>query len=178
MPAEGRAGHHGLGRRSRGDRGPAEQRQAHDYDTPDPDLPPLEVDREWVEELRSRLPELPDARSERLVRQYRHPYDAALLTEERALADYYEDAVAAAGDAGLAKPVANLITGPMFRLMNQARATIEAGQGAAGAVGRTGSLGGSGRGEPHHRPAGARGHVQPRVSASVVIRREGPRSDH
>jgi aspartyl-tRNA(Asn)/glutamyl-tRNA(Gln) amidotransferase subunit B len=101
--------------------------QAHDYRYfPDPDLPPLEVDREWVEELRSRLPELPDARSERLVRQYGlTPYDAALLTEERALADYYEDAVAAAGDAGLAKPVANLITGPMFRLMNQAGATIE-----------------------------------------------------
>ncbi|NPV09214.1 MAG: Asp-tRNA(Asn)/Glu-tRNA(Gln) amidotransferase subunit GatB [Anaerolineae bacterium] len=100
--------------------------EAHDYRYfPEPDLPALEVGRDWVEELRERLPELPDARAERLSRQYGlSAYDAAVLTEERELADYYEDAVATAGDAGRAKALANWITGPLFRLMNLASVSI------------------------------------------------------
>jgi aspartyl-tRNA(Asn)/glutamyl-tRNA(Gln) amidotransferase subunit B len=65
---------------------------AHDYRYfPEPDLAPLRIDRRWVEEIRAGLPELPRARRQRLVTQYGVPaYDAEVLTQSRALADYYE----------------------------------------------------------------------------------------
>jgi aspartyl-tRNA(Asn)/glutamyl-tRNA(Gln) amidotransferase subunit B len=70
---------------------------AHDYRYfPEPDLVPLAVDPRWVEELRGTLPELPAERRRRFVATYGlPPYDADLLTQSRALADYYEAAVAA-----------------------------------------------------------------------------------
>jgi aspartyl-tRNA(Asn)/glutamyl-tRNA(Gln) amidotransferase subunit B len=70
---------------------------AHDYRYfPEPDLVPLHIDAAWVDELRAALPELPQARRQRFVSQYGLPaYDAAVLTQSRALADYYEQAVAA-----------------------------------------------------------------------------------
>ncbi len=69
---------------------------AHDYRYfPEPDLVPLQVDPAWVEDLRAALPELPAERKRRFVSQYELPdYDATLLTQSRALADYYEAAVA------------------------------------------------------------------------------------
>jgi len=68
---------------------------AHDYRYfPEPDLVPLRVERGWVDELRQTLPELPAERRQRFVSQYGLPaYDADLLTQSRALADYYEEAV-------------------------------------------------------------------------------------
>src|SRR3954468_17248753 len=68
---------------------------AHDYRYfPEPDLPPVFVSREWVEEIRSRLPELPDAKRERFVRQYGlSAYDAAQLTTDAATADWFERAI-------------------------------------------------------------------------------------
>src|SRR5512145_102177 len=68
---------------------------AHDYRYfPEPDLVPLRVDRKWVDEIRAALPELPRARRQRFVTQYGVPaYDAEVLTQSRALADYYEAAV-------------------------------------------------------------------------------------
>ena len=68
---------------------------AHDYRYfPEPDLVPLTLDRVWVEELRAGLPELPRARRTRFVAQYGlPPYDAEILTQSRALADYFEAAV-------------------------------------------------------------------------------------
>jgi aspartyl-tRNA(Asn)/glutamyl-tRNA(Gln) amidotransferase subunit B len=68
---------------------------AHDYRYfPEPDLVPVAVDRAWVEEIRAVLPELPGERRERFVREYQvPPYDADLLTQSRALADYYEATV-------------------------------------------------------------------------------------
>ena len=68
---------------------------AHDYRYfPEPDLVPLTLDRVWVEELRAGLPELPRARRARFVAQYGlPPYDAEILTQSRALADYFEAAV-------------------------------------------------------------------------------------
>ena len=68
---------------------------AHDYRYfPEPDLVPLALDRVWVEELRAGLPELPRARRTRFVAQYGlPPYDAEILTQSRALADYFEAAV-------------------------------------------------------------------------------------
>jgi aspartyl-tRNA(Asn)/glutamyl-tRNA(Gln) amidotransferase subunit B len=76
---------------------------------PEPDLPPLEIDAAWVEELRRALPELPGARRSRLVSEYGLPAnDATLLAADRDLADLFEGAVGAGADA---KPVANWIIG-------------------------------------------------------------------
>jgi len=70
---------------------------AHDYRYfPEPDLVPLKLDTAWIAEIRAALPELPRARRQRFVTAYGLPaYDAALLTQSRALADYYETAVRA-----------------------------------------------------------------------------------
>ncbi|WP_069805791.1 Asp-tRNA(Asn)/Glu-tRNA(Gln) amidotransferase subunit GatB [Thermogemmatispora onikobensis] len=69
---------------------------AHDYRYfPEPDLPPLVISREWVEELRARLPELPDARRLRYQRDYSlSAQDADILTEEKALGDYFDQVMA------------------------------------------------------------------------------------
>jgi aspartyl-tRNA(Asn)/glutamyl-tRNA(Gln) amidotransferase subunit B len=76
---------------------------------PEPDLPPLEIDPAWIEELRRGLPELPGARRGRLVSQYGLPAaDAVLIAADRDLADLFEAAVAAGAEA---KPVANWIIG-------------------------------------------------------------------
>jgi aspartyl-tRNA(Asn)/glutamyl-tRNA(Gln) amidotransferase subunit B len=68
---------------------------AHDYRYfPEPDLVPLKLDPGWIAELRTALPELPRARRQRFAADYGLPaYDAALLTQSRALAEYYEAAV-------------------------------------------------------------------------------------
>ena len=63
---------------------------------PEPDLPPLEVSRVWVEELRRRVPELPEAKRVRFVAELDlDPKDAAVLAEERAVAEYFEATVQA-----------------------------------------------------------------------------------
>ena len=61
--------------------------EAHDYRYfPEPDLPPLEISREWVEDIRARLPELPDAKEARFVSEYElGTYDSRLLVEDRAV---------------------------------------------------------------------------------------------
>src|SRR5256884_5679498 len=71
--------------------------QAHDYRYfPEPDLPPLLISREWVEELRAALPELPDARRARYRSEFGlSAQDANVLTEEKALGDYFEQVMAA-----------------------------------------------------------------------------------
>src|SRR5512137_1295170 len=59
---------------------------------PDPDLVPMAPSREWVEAIRTSLPELPEARRARFVREYGLPeYDAEVLTATKATADYYEE---------------------------------------------------------------------------------------
>ena len=90
---------------------------AHDYRYfPEPDLPPLDVSREWVEELRRTLPELPAARRARFMREFGlSPYDASLLTSSRSVADYFEQAVKADGGAP-AKAIANWILGDLSRI--------------------------------------------------------------
>jgi len=70
--------------------------EAHDYRYfPEPDLPPLVLSRVWVNELREQLPELPDARRQRFVREYGIPaQDTNVMTEDKALGDYFEQVVA------------------------------------------------------------------------------------
>ena len=68
---------------------------AHDYRYfPEPDLPPLVLSQEWVEAIRSKLPELPEARRKRFEEEYGlPPYDANLLTSSKEMADYFENCV-------------------------------------------------------------------------------------
>lgn len=105
--------------------------QAHDYRYfPEPDLPPLVLSQEWVESVRARMPELPDAKRQRFMDYYSlNAYDAELLTAERALADYFEQTVAEAQQGALsarAKVVANWISGDLSRLLNAAGQEISA----------------------------------------------------
>jgi aspartyl-tRNA(Asn)/glutamyl-tRNA(Gln) amidotransferase subunit B len=67
--------------------------EAHDYRYfPDPDLLPIVVDREWIEEIRESLPELPDVRLKRFIEKYKIPsYDAEILTASKGVADYFEE---------------------------------------------------------------------------------------
>lgn len=91
--------------------------QAHDYRYfPEPDLAPVVIEKEWIEDIRESLPELPDARKERYVKDYSLPvYDATLLTATKELADYFEACVAAYPDP---KTVSNWLMGDLTRLLN------------------------------------------------------------
>lgn len=93
--------------------------QADDYRYfPEPDLPIIEISREWVEELRARLPELPTARHARFISDYGlNDYDAGVLVGDKRVADYFEAAISAGKIAP--KTVANWITGELFRLMKE-----------------------------------------------------------
>ena len=105
--------------------------EAHDYRYfPDPDLLPLTLDPDWVEEIRANLPELPDPKKERFMADYGlTAYDAGVLVAEREIADFFE-AVAKGRDA---KSVANWMTGEFFAALNRsglelAEAPVDAGK--------------------------------------------------
>jgi aspartyl-tRNA(Asn)/glutamyl-tRNA(Gln) amidotransferase subunit B len=87
---------------------------AHDYRYfPEPDLVPLRLDTAWIESIRTGLPELPRAQRQRFVSQYGLPaYDAELLTQSRALAAYYEEAVRAHANP---KAISNWIMSELLR---------------------------------------------------------------
>jgi aspartyl-tRNA(Asn)/glutamyl-tRNA(Gln) amidotransferase subunit B len=98
---------------------------AHDYRYfPEPDLPPLVLSREWVEEIRLKLPELPEARRDRFVTEYSLSlYDANLLTSSQAMADYFEACLKTGIPHSLplskrAKTVSNWLLGEFSRLLN------------------------------------------------------------
>lgn len=104
--------------------------QAHDYRYfPEPDLPPLHLDREWVSLIKARMPELPDARRERYMTEYAlSDYDARLLTNSKAMADFFETTVKlkpGADAKARAKAVANWVLGEMSRLLNAENIEIE-----------------------------------------------------
>jgi len=95
---------------------------AHDYRYfPDPDLPPLTIERAWIDEIAASLPELPAARRERLVAEHGlSSYDAATLTASRAIADYFEGVLAALSDvAGQAKTAANWVLSDVSAAINR-----------------------------------------------------------
>ena len=90
---------------------------------PEPDLPPLDVSRKWVEQIRVGLPELPAARRDRFITAYGlTPYDATLLTSTRAMAEYFEETVRRGAPA---KTSANWILGDFNRLLNADRKEIQ-----------------------------------------------------
>ncbi len=90
---------------------------AHDYRYfPEPDLPPLVLDRAEVDGIQSRMAELPTARRDRFIEQYGlNEREAELLTVEREVADFFE--VTVDGDADRAREASNWITGEIFALM-------------------------------------------------------------
>jgi aspartyl-tRNA(Asn)/glutamyl-tRNA(Gln) amidotransferase subunit B len=107
---------------------------AHDYRYfPDPDLLPLVLDEAWVESLRAGLPELPDAKRARFVRNYGiPPYDAGVLVAEQVIADFYES-VAKGRDGKLA---ANWVIGDFFAGLNRTGHSIENSPVSAAALGK------------------------------------------
>ena len=90
---------------------------AHDYRYfPDPDLLPVRIDPEWIEELRQTIPELPCSRLRRFVQDYQlSEYDAAILTDSKGLADYFEACVKFFPHP---KTVSNWVTGELLRELN------------------------------------------------------------
>jgi len=92
---------------------------------PEPDLPPLVWDRAWIEEIRARLPELPEARRDRFMTQYGLSlYDANILTSSKAMAGYFENCVKLM-EPGEAKMVSNWLLGDFSRLLNATNTEIE-----------------------------------------------------
>ena len=98
--------------------------EAHDYRYfPEPDLVPVAITAEEVAVIRATIPELPDAKRERFVKEYGLPdYDADMLTQSRALAAYYEEAAKLAGQP---KVVSNWMMGELMRLLNAENREIE-----------------------------------------------------
>lgn len=98
--------------------------EAHDYRYfPEPDLVPIVVSRETVEAIGRAIPELPDARRERFVKEYGLPeYDAEMLTQSRSTAAYFEEAAKLSGQP---KVVSNWMMGELMRLLNAEGKEIE-----------------------------------------------------
>lgn len=100
-----------------------EKESASDYRYfPEPDLPALNISREWVEEVRKSLPELPDAKRDRLVSLGIKPADAAVLVTARPVADYFEGVVAGGADP---KKAASWVINEVFARMNKAALPAE-----------------------------------------------------
>jgi aspartyl-tRNA(Asn)/glutamyl-tRNA(Gln) amidotransferase subunit B len=98
--------------------------EAHDYRYfPEPDLVPIVVSRETMEAIRSAIPELPDARRERFVKEYGLPdYDAEMLTQSRSTAAYFEETAKLSGQP---KVTSNWMMGELMRLLNAEGKEIE-----------------------------------------------------
>jgi aspartyl-tRNA(Asn)/glutamyl-tRNA(Gln) amidotransferase subunit B len=99
--------------------------EAHDYRYfPEPDLPPLVVSQEWIDRVRSELPELPDAKAQRFVADFGLPeYDAKVITSTKPLAAFYEKAVAKSGNEP--KLVSNWLMTEVLRMLKEADKEIE-----------------------------------------------------
>ncbi|MBM4422958.1 MAG: Asp-tRNA(Asn)/Glu-tRNA(Gln) amidotransferase subunit GatB [Chloroflexi bacterium] len=100
---------------------------AHDYRYfPEPDIPPLELDPAWVEEIRSNLAELPDAKRERFLAFGLTPYDAGVMVAESHVADYFDEAAKFAQSLKIEpKAVANWILSQLFGLLNESGQEID-----------------------------------------------------
>ncbi len=99
--------------------------EAHDYRYfPEPDLVPIVVSKDTISQIAKTIPELPDAKRDRFVKDYAIPeYDADMMTQSRAMAAYFEEAVRLAGQP---KVVSNWIMGELMRLLNTEGKEIEA----------------------------------------------------
>ncbi|MDH3999417.1 MAG: Asp-tRNA(Asn)/Glu-tRNA(Gln) amidotransferase subunit GatB [Desulfuromonadales bacterium] len=97
--------------------------EAHDYRYfPDPDLVPLVIDQQWIHRVQASLPELPDAKRQRFVKELGlSEYDAAVLASDRLLANYFDECVVHAKDA---KACANWVMGEVSRQLKESDAAI------------------------------------------------------
>jgi aspartyl-tRNA(Asn)/glutamyl-tRNA(Gln) amidotransferase subunit B len=97
--------------------------EAHDYRYfPEPDLVPVVVSEEWIEEIRKTIPELPEQRRDRFIRQYGLPkYDAEVLTSSKELANYYEECVKFTNDF---KSASNWIMVEVLKILNDRQIDI------------------------------------------------------
>jgi aspartyl-tRNA(Asn)/glutamyl-tRNA(Gln) amidotransferase subunit B len=97
--------------------------EAHDYRYfPDPDLPVVRISADFVEQIRSQLPELPDAKKQRFMESFGlSTYDADVLVADKQVAEYFEEVVAAKADPKL---VCNWISGELMRIMNENKVDI------------------------------------------------------
>lgn len=97
---------------------------AHDYRYfPEPDLVPLTISSEWLNRVKEAMPETPASRRKRFTSEFGlREYDAAVLTQERALADYFEESAAVSGDP---KAAANWVMGDLQALLKAEGRTIE-----------------------------------------------------
>ena len=98
--------------------------EAHDYRYfPEPDLLPIKVDVKIIDRIRKSLPELPEARRERFIKNYQIPeYDAEILTSSKAIGDYYENALSIYKNS---KTLSNWIMGELMRYLNEEKVEIE-----------------------------------------------------
>ncbi len=92
--------------------------EAHDYRYfPEPDLPPIRVDEAWVARVRASIPELPAAKRARFAGEYGlSDYDAKILSFDRAMADFFEEAAKLSGKP---KPVANWLVNELNKILNE-----------------------------------------------------------
>jgi len=97
--------------------------EAHDYRYfPDPDLVPIEIDVEWYEALKGKVPELPDAKRERFIVEFNLPmYDAEILTQTKELANYFEQVVKVTNDY---KGASNWVMGEVLKVLNEQKISI------------------------------------------------------
>ena len=98
--------------------------EAHDYRYfPEPDLVPMVISKEWIDETRAALPELPDSKKKRYVEQYGLPvYDAQVITSSKAMASFFDQVLEQYQDA---KAASNWMMGELLRLVNSSNMEME-----------------------------------------------------
>jgi len=104
---------------------------AHDYRYfPDPDLLPLEISKEWIEQMRATMPELPKAKRERYIKQGISAEDASILTSSREMAEYYDSALSSLLSKGVptsstnASKLCNWVVGEITAQLNRDNLSI------------------------------------------------------
>jgi len=97
--------------------------EAHDYRYfPEPDLLPIVVTEEWKSKIAENLPELPDKRKEKFINKYKLPeYDADILTQNKAIADYFEEVISITSDY---KAASNWIMTDVLKIINEQKIEI------------------------------------------------------
>jgi aspartyl-tRNA(Asn)/glutamyl-tRNA(Gln) amidotransferase subunit B len=95
--------------------------EANDYRYfPDPDLLPVEITREFIEEIKTSLPELPDAKRQRFINEYKLPeYDSEVLTSNRQMADFFEETAIPSFSTATPKLTSNWIQGELAAALNR-----------------------------------------------------------
>jgi len=97
--------------------------EAHDYRYyPDPDLLPVDITDAWIEKIRKTIPELPIARADRFINDYKLPqYDALILTQDKPLADYFEEVTKIGKNP---KAASNWVMSELLRELNESKKDV------------------------------------------------------